>query len=843
MSTELLASPEHGRGTPDRAHDVSPTVCAHCALPMPSARPHDHATTPFCCAGCATAYALLHAHGLDGFYAFREARESPAPRTGRRYDEFDHEAFAALHVQHTADGLARVELYLEGVHCASCVWLVERVPLLINGVVRAELHVRQARAVLEWDAAQVPLSEIARTLDALGYSPHPFRGVARDERRRVEDRRMLMGIGVAGAIAGNVMLFAFALYSGELDWMDPAHTRFFRWLSLLLTTPALLWPGRVFFTGAWAALRTRSLHMDVPIAIALAAGYTRGAINTFTDSGPIYFDGLAILVFALLVGRFVQQRGQRLAGDSAELLYALTPSIARVVNDDGSMTDVPRAAVLPGMCLAVHAGETFAADGVLEDQSTTVNAALLTGESRPTHVAVGDTVFAGTLNVAAPVRVRVTQSGESSRVARLLQTVEASAQRRAPVVLAANRLAAWFVGLVLTIAALTFAWKFAHGNPSALDDTIALLVVTCPCALALATPLAVSVAVGRAARGGVLVKGGDALELLATPGVLVLDKTGTLTEGHVSLVAWYAEDESNDNAPRDAIPIRTLVRSLEAGSSHPIAHGFHRAWESLVSLPVTDAQHVVGGGVHGVVGGHTVCLGSPTYVRQRARDGSAALEHACASMERSLTPVLVSVDGVVVAVAGLGDTVRPDALPALTALRARGWRTVMASGDAPDVALAVGTTLGFATEDIHGALSPEAKLELVESLRSPAAPVVMVGDGVNDSAAMAAASVSVGVHGGAEACLAAADVFLARPGLTPLRELVEGAERTVRVIRRNFAFSLAYNAIGTTLAILGLLTPLVAAVLMPISSLTVVIASWRGRTFVPEPTADTGSRT
>ncbi len=825
--SQTFSAPDTPERTTVASERASELACAHCTLPVPPALVIAGSERQFCCAGCHTAYALLRDHGLGQFYSFRERRDVPVQRTGRSYEEFDHPAFAALHVKPASDGLSRIEFYLEGIHCASCVWLVERVPLLVSGVARAELDVRRSRAVIEWSAAQTSLSEIAKTLDTLGYPPHPFRGVARDAVRRGEDRRMLTRIGVAGALAGNVMLFALALYSGEIAWMDPAHTRFFRWLSMGLTLPALVWPGRVFFTGALAALRTRTLHMDLPIAIALAAGFVRGAINTITDQGPIYFDGLAILVFALLVGRFLQQRGQRMATDSAELLYALTPATARVANADGSLRDLPTEAVLPGMILDVRAGETFAADGVLLSGHTTVNAALLTGESRPARVTHGDTVFAGTLNVSAPARVRVTESGESSRVARLMSQVEASASRRAPVVIAADRLAAVFVAVVLSGAVLTYAFKLWNGSATALDDVIALLVVTCPCALALATPLAVTVAVGRAARGGVLVKGGDSLEVLATPGVLVLDKTGTLTEGNSALVYWIGDPGVQD-----------LVLSLEQGSSHPIADGFRRAWPLGSTHEVTNAEHVSGGGLMGTVLGRAVVVGSPAFVRSRATPGNAVVEAGIAALDHSLTPVLVALDGQIVAVAGIGDRIRADALRALVSLRARGWRTVMASGDVVPVAQSVGRTLGFAAHDVYGAMSPEQKLALVESLRSEGHEVVMVGDGVNDAAAIVAASVGVGVHGGAEACLANADVFLTRPGLRPLQELIEGAERTAAVIRRNFAFSLAYNVIGASLAIAGLLTPLIAAVLMPLSSLTVVIASWRGRTFVQTPSAN-----
>ncbi|MCC6243620.1 MAG: heavy metal translocating P-type ATPase [Gemmatimonadaceae bacterium] len=801
-------------------------ACTHCGLPVPSTLLQPHASQQFCCAGCTTAFAILHEHGLDRYYEFSEKRDVAVRASGRSYDEFDHAAFTERYVKQHTDGLSRTELYLEGVHCASCVWLVERVPLIVSGVVRAELDVRRALAVIEWDRDVVPLSAIARTLDQLGYPPHPFRGVARDAMRKREDRAMLIRIGIAGAIAINIMLAALALYSGELNGMEAEFTRFFRWISFGLTVPAFIWPGRVFFTGAWASLRTRSLHMDLPIAIALAAGFIRGAINTVVDSGPIYFDGLAILIFALLVGRFLQQRGQRLAADAAELLHTIAPASARIVDATGTH-DIPTDALLPGMVLDVRAGESFAADGVVIEGQSTVNAALLTGESRPVSVLAGERVFAGTHNVEAPLRVRVEEAGETSRIAKLMAQVEESARRRAPVVQMANRMAGIFVAIVLTAAALTFAIKWQMNSSSALDDAIALLIVTCPCALALATPLAITVAVGRAAGRGMLIKGGDALELLATPATLVLDKTGTVTEGTSALSAWVGAEW-----------VQPFVLALEEGSSHPLADGFRRglAAHSAKSamLSVRDAKHIAGGGLEGVVDGHRVRIGSPKFVRQDASDTDAALQQAIAAMDRTLTPVYIAVDGVIVAAAGLGDRIRDDALASLTSLRAAGWRTILLSGDAPDVVQSVGHALGFAASEAIGSASPEDKLAFVERLKRQER-VVMVGDGVNDAAAIAAAHVGIGVHGGAEACLSTADIYLTRPGLSALVELTDGARNTMSVIRRNIAFSIGYNIFGAGMAVFGILNPLIAAVLMPTSSLTVVLGSWYGRSFSRSP--------
>lgn len=813
MATDVLRA-----AAPAAAHALVVVACTHCGLPVPSGLMDANAQEQFCCNGCRTAFAILHRHGLGRYYAFSERREVPVRSSGRSYDEFDHPAFAERYVVRQPDGLARTELYLEGVHCASCVWLVERMPLVVPGVIRAELDVRRSLAVVQWDADVVPLSMIARGLDQIGYAPHPFRGVARDTMRRREDRAMLVRIGIAGAIAINIMLAALALYAGQVNGMDPAFVRFFRWVSFALAIPAFIWPGRVFFVGALASLRTRSLHMDLPIAIALAAGMAQGAANTVRESGPVYFDGLAVLIFALLVGRFLQQRGQRMATDATELLHSIAPVSSRVV-EGGVTRDLPTDALLPGMVLDVRAGESFGADGTVVLGQSSVNAALLTGESRPVRVAAGERVYAGTLNVEAPLRVRVDESGESSRIARLLHQVEASARRRAPVVQLANRMAGIFVAVVLVAAVMTFVVKWRVAPDRALDDAIALLIVTCPCALALATPLAVTVAVGRAARRGMLIKGGDALELLAKPATLVLDKTGTITEGCTALAMWAGPDW-----------VKPLVLALEEGSSHPLADGFRRAWTGLPACDVRDARHLPGRGLEGTVNGQHVRIGSPRFVRESTSVVTAEVRDAIAAMDRTLTSVHVAVGGTIVAAAGLGDTVRADARASLDRLRAAGWRTIMLSGDARDVVEAVGRSLGFAPGDAIGGASPEDKLGFVERLKQ-SGRVVMVGDGVNDAAAIAAAHVGIGVHGGAEACLSIADIYLTRPGLSSLVELSEGAQRTMGVIRRNIAFSLAYNAIGASLAMAGLLTPLIAALLMPTSSLTVVLASWHGLTF------------
>ena len=801
---------------------VADLTCAHCGL---EATPGEARTVDgalYCCVGCETAASIIRQSGLGGFYALPDRRTSRVEASGRSYAEFDHEAFQAAHVRLGTDGLAETSLYLEGVHCASCVWLVERVPMIVPGAVRAELDVTRGVARLAWDPTRTALSALAQALDQLGYRPHAFRGKRADDARRAEERAMLTRIGVAGAIAGNVMTIALALYSGFFSGMEREFETYFRWLSFVLVTPALFWPGRMFFASAWQAIRNGGLHMDVPIALALAVGYLQGAFNTWRNTGPIYFDAVGTLIFLLLVGRYLQHRAQRSAADSAALLGALSPATARVV-DGNTVREVPTEAVLPGMLLDVRAGDTLAADGTVERGTSSLDLALLTGESRPVSITAGERVFAGTVNLSAPIRVRVEEAGAMSRLGRLLRDVEDGARTRPPVVLLADRMSGWFIASVLVLAVVTVAMWWNRDHFTALDNAIALLVVTCPCALAMATPLSFTVAIGRAAKRGILIKGAHALETLTGKGMLFIDKTGTLTEGRMVLESFEGD-----------ATVKPLVLALEQHSRHPVAMAFASAWSGAAVPEASVVRETLGGGLRGVVNGHDVVVGRPEWVRGQVSRESQAVREAT-TLEARLTPVLIAVNVEIVARVGFGDPLRPEAKDAVRELQRRGWTVSLLSGDAPEVVHSVAHTLGVDAAHAEGAASPERKRAVVEAARA-LGTVVMVGDGVNDAAAISAATVGIAVRGGAEASMAAADVYLARGGVGSLRELVDGALRTTNIIHRNMLIALGYNLIGVTLAMMGAIDPLFAAILMPLSSVTVVVGAWQGKTF-PKPAA------
>ncbi|MBK7193732.1 MAG: heavy metal translocating P-type ATPase [Myxococcales bacterium] len=807
----LAASPPAPAAPPAATAAPATGGCAHCGAPATSSVDG----LAFCCTGCAVVYRAIRTAGLDAYYQVRD-QALPARVTDRAYDELDDDAFRRLHVRDRADGARAVTLYLEDLRCAGCVWLVESTPSIVPGVVDVRVDVGRGRCDLVFRPDAVPLSTIARHLDSLGHPVHPYRGADRDGARRKDDRAMLLRMGVAGAGFGNLMLLAIGLYGGWFTGMAADERALFRWASMLIAVPTIGFGAVPLFRTAIAALRARRAHVDVPLALGIAVGLVWGSVNVVLDAGEIYFDSLAMLTFLLLVSRWIVSRSHRKAAAAAELLWALTPRRARRVGADGAVTEVPIEAVAVGDRLRVRAGEAMPVDGVVVDGRSSVDAAILTGESRPLAIGVGDAVCAGTTNLGAPIDLTATAVGEATRVGALVRHVEELSTRKAAIERLVDKVAGRFVFVVLTLAVIT---TLAWGGTTGVEHAMSLLVVTCPCALALATPLAVTVALGRAATSGVLIKGADALERLATPGRVVLDKTGTLTKGEPSVVTWHG--------PAD---VRGWVAVAERGSAHPLARAL-AAMAPEVTASVADHVELRGAGLTATVAGHALAIGAPRWVGH-AVDLAPIADALAAIVGRAETPIAIAVDGVAVAAAGITDPLRPGAAAAIARLRALGWTPEILSGDDPAVVAAVAAELGGLPH--RGGVSPEAKLAHVEAARA-GGPVVMIGDGVNDAAALAAATAGIAVAGAAEVAVEAADVYVRTPDLDAIVHTLAGAQATMATIRRNLRVSLFYNSIGGALAIAGLIHPLLAAVMMPLSSLSVLGSSLRSRAFRTTP--------
>lgn len=792
--------------------------CAHCGQPVPVGLVERGAERQFCCSGCRAVFATIHSCGLGEYYRLlktAEASRAPAAPVNSSFESFDSATFHDLFVRKLDDRLRRCDLVLEGITCVACVWLIEKLPSVLPGVVEARLSMRDSSVTVTWDSSLLPLSTIARTLDQFGYRPHPPRGAGRAEMLRQEERRRLIHLGASFALMGNIMLLALALYAGMFGGIEEEFRTFFRWISLLLGSVALAWPGGQFFRSAWTSLRLRAPNLDVPISLALLAGWIAGAVNVVLNRGEIYFDSLSVLVFLLLVGRYLQFHQQRRVDQSVELLFALTPRTCRIVRGE-QVLEQPTEALVPGDVIEVPAGAVFSGDGVIESGSSSVDQALLTGESHPVPVAVGDRVHAGSQNLSAAVRVRVEQVGEQTRIGQLMRLVEQGIREKPPIVLFADRVGRWFVVLVSLAAAGTFAAWARASLPGAIDHAVALLIVTCPCVLGLATPLTVAVAIGRLARMGILVKSGAAIETLAGRGRVLLDKTGTLTKGRMRVVEWVG--------PRNLQP---LVAEIERRASHPVASAIVEAFgetelSAVIRREITRVEIDPAGGVIADLAGERVLIGSPRFVAFHGVALSDAMRGFCQDVEQlGLTAVVVARCDLPVAAMSVGDEIRDDSRASIRSLRELGWEPSIVSGDAPDVVRQAAGAVGIDQALALGGVTPEQKLRQVREA-SREGRVVMVGDGVNDAAALAASDVGIAVHGGAEASLSAADVYVSTPGMTPIVSLVRVSRRTLGIIRRNLVISAGYNLVAGALAAAGLMSPLLAAIIMPVSSATVL---------------------
>jgi Cu2+-exporting ATPase len=808
---------------PDNVSGQPNVPCSHCGLPSPP--PERPGEPTFCCNGCLGAYQLIHGWGLEDYYALRDRLGAGAvalqPLVGRRggedgdapFDELDQtELLGESAPRAIGGGLVAASCSVRGLHCGACAWLIERSVPLVPGWHSARVRMNDHSVELIYDPQRTRLSEIGRWMGRLGYRISPLVNNARDQAAVDENRRLLVRIAIAAFCTMNAMWIAVALYAGHFTGISVGHANLFRLVGAGLGAASVFGPGSLFIRGAVAALMTRTPHMDLPLALALVVGAVAGIINAFTGQGEVFFDSITMLVFLLLVGRWVQFRQQRRAAQSVHLLMQVAPRTAQLIGVDGAVRKIAVADLEVGDRIRVDAGQGIPADGTVVAGQSSVDRSLLTGESVPVEVGVGESVEAGTANLQSPIDIEVTAAGVQSRVGRLMQLVEDAAANKAPVVQLADRIGGWFVIVVILLACLTAVIWWSSGASVAVTNAVALLIVACPCALALATPLALAVGIGRAARRRIFVRGGDCFERLAKPGVVWFDKTGTLTKGHLAVTHWQGNREQ-----------LASVAAIERGSAHPVALAIlgYAQRCGAETLQATEIDQQTGGGISGWVNGRRVVVGKPAFASSAGIDLGVITQQIDRVAADGASPIVYAIGDQPAEVFGVADGVRDDAPAVVDSLRSLGWRVGILSGDHPQAVARVASVLKIDQALALGDLSPEQKLRRIEADQL-LATVVMVGDGVNDSAALAAADVGVAVRGGAETSLDAAPVFLADASLGGLVKLMVAARGTVRLIHRTFAVSLAYNLVAVVLAMAGMVHPLTAAVIMPASSLTVL---------------------
>jgi Cu2+-exporting ATPase len=799
-------------------------ACFHCGLPVPrgvelTARIEGR-DQPMCCHGCQAVANAIVAAGHTGFYRHRTA---PSPTGLELLPDFiqqtrvyDHPEVQKTFVRDAGDNLREAALILEGITCAACVWLNERHVARLPGVHDVQVNYATHRARIRWDDSRIKLSEILQAIHNIGYTAHPYDPQQQQLAFERERRNQLRRIGVAGVLGMQVMVLSIALYVGDWSGMESDFRTFFRWLALLLTTPVLVYAGAPFLRGAWRDLQNRSIGMDVPVSLGILVAFGGSLHASWTGRGEVYFDSVVMFIFFLLASRHFELMARKRGAEKAEQLSHSLPAMAtRLPRGGGEPEIIPAAELQPGDRVLIRAGETVPADGHIETGESSVNEALLTGESTPLRKVPGDTLIGGSINIESPLHMTIDRTGLDTVLAEIVRLLDQAQTEKPAITQLADRAASWFVSAVILIAA-GVGWYWWHTEPDGwLPILISVLVVTCPCALSLATPTAISAATGTMLANGLLTVRSHGLETLARSTHVVFDKTGTLTHGNPAVTTTLVLSH------RDREALLDIAAALEAHSEHPAGKALFRAANGSHGISATGITNFPGAGVSGRIAGEDWYIGNENFIAEQTGVNLAEL----AADPKEGTRVLLADTTQVHAVFLLRDQVRDEARNVVTALQQAGKQVVLLSGDNAAAARHVATDVGI--KIVHGGMRPDDKLRQVQSLQHQGAVVVMVGDGINDAPVLAAADVSVAMRSAADISQASADMILMSDELGALAAGLRVANSTLRIIRQNLLWAVSYNLIALPAAALGFVAPWMAAIGMSSSSLLVVVNALR----------------
>ncbi|MGB2972557.1 MAG: heavy metal translocating P-type ATPase [Candidatus Competibacter sp.] len=815
VSTEALAG----------AGSATESACFHCGLPVPPGARYavviENRSQPMCCHGCAAVAEAIVAAGLSNFYHHRTApsrrAEDLIPEPLRGLELYDRPELQKSFVHVESEHVRDAALMMEGIVCAACVWLNERHVSRLPGVLEFRVNYSTHRASVRWDERQIRLSEILAAISAIGYLAHPFDPRRQEALLKRERTAALRRLAVAGLGSMQVMMLAVGLYAGDYQGMEDWIRAFLRWVCLILAVPVVAYSAQPFYQSAWRDLRRWQLGMDVPVSLAIVTAFAASVWYTWRGGGEVYYDSVTMFVFFLLAGRFLEMSARHKAGQISEALVRMLPACATRLDAAGGEQVVPIAELTPGDRVLVRPGETIPADGRVVEGASKVDESLLTGESLPLPRGVGETLIGGAVNVESPLVMQVEKIGSDtvlSAIVRLLDRAQAEKPRLA---MLADRIAGWFVAVLLVVAgAVLLAWWASSDFDTAFRITLAVLVVTCPCALSLATPTAIVAATGALTRLGLLTTRGHALESLARADQIIFDKTGPLTYGRPRLVA--VEPVGGLAAER----CLALAAALERGSEHPVGRALVEAAGSAVPN-ATELKNTPGSGVAGWIEGRRYRVGRSDFVTGSKTEPS--LERR--DFDASGTWVALGDESGLLAWLHLADRLRPGAADAVAALQRRGLAVELLSGDRPEAVAHIARAVGITAA--KGRMSPQDKLERLRHLQKQGRIVAMIGDGVNDAPVLAAAQVSLAMGGGTQLAHATADMILLSERLEHLVSGVDTARKTLTVMRENFAWAIGYNLIALPLAAGGWLTPWMSALGMSFSSLLVVVNALRLR--------------
>jgi Cu2+-exporting ATPase len=809
---------------------VNRVECFHCGLPVVAGDQFcaelDGEQRHFCCPACRAVATTIVASGLSSYYQYKTVSDfAPDSDTIKEtFAAFDDTEFQHRYVTTSTAGeniLATTQLLIGGIHCAACIWLLEKYLGNMSGIEKASVSLSEQKAVISWRVGELALSDVCSAIASLGYLPEPYNDDHVQQLQRRENHLALRRLGIAGIGMMQVGMFAIALYAGALQSIEIEYRDFMRWVSLLVTTPVVFYSAQPFFVGAWRGIKMKSPGMDLPVALAIGLAYLASAKATITGMGDVYFDSVTMFTFFLLAGRYMELRARHFGGRSSNDLNSLLPATASRIVDGNRAESVSLFKVSVGDILRIKTGQVIPADGVVIEGYSGVDESQMTGEFSLQTKSSGDSLLAGTLNGTGVLTMEVRATGAGLKLQSINQLLLKAQSEKPAVSLLVDQISRYFVVAVLLVTVLTYMFWMTYSagaySNQAFWVMLSVLVISCPCALSLATPAALTAATNYLRRRGLLVTAQHVWEVMPKITDVVCDKTGTLTEGRLSI---------SDTDPIGELSARqclVIAATLESYSEHPIAGAFSSAMIDSEQdlLPASSIELCHGQGVQGTVDGEHYCLGSSQF-------SASVFDQIDAQLPREYAAgqwLLLSCKQGPVCWFRLTDTVREGAAVLVSNFKQRGLRVHILSGDSSGAAKQLANQLGIET-CIEGA-SPQGKLDYIHSIQNTGRKVLMLGDGINDVPVLAGADISVAMVNASNLAKTQTDSILLSGDLNGVLVLMDLAIRTGWVIRQNLAWALAYNLLAIPLAAMALIPPYAAALGMSVSSLVVILNALR----------------
>lgn len=790
------------------------TPCFHCGEPVPANSGYSleikGIVRPMCCPGCQAVAETIMECGLASYYDHRTAPGTKGDLVPEELAALTHYDLAEVQQEFVTDSgtLREIQLTVEGLTCAACAWLIERHLMTLGGLRYINVNTTTHRARIKWDPDQLSLSDILKGFAQIGYRAYPFQTHQQEALYAKEVRSYMFRLALAGLGSMQVMMCAVALYMDLFISVEDEFMVYFKWISLQLSTPIMIYSAQPFYVGAWRSLKQGHLSMDVSVSLALIGAFIASMWATVFNTGEVYYDSITMFVFFLLLGRFLELRARRKASESSSNLARLVPIMATRIDDEGEH-EVAAKTLQLGDRVRVLAGATLPADGIIVEGQASLNESMLTGEQLPLLKQPGDQVYAGTINTDAPLQIRVSHRIEESRISQIMRLQDHALDDKPAIAQMADQLSRHFILVLLIIAAAVWTFWHFHQPEQAFWIALAVLVATCPCALSLATPTALTSATANLTRNGILLRRGHVLDILTKANRIVMDKTGTLTTGEISLTG------TTTLAEMDETQCLAIARAMEAQSEHPIARAFRLPTDSISVLPsAREITPVIGHGITALVDGVRYRIGSARWLGlDPAQERGRGLAIYLADEQQVLARF------------NLEDTLRPDARALIAAFKAAGLQTTVLTGDSSLQADEIARELGV--DELVKGVSPDGKLAYLKAREAQGDISIMVGDGINDAPVLAGAHASFAMAGGTDLAKNSADAILLADDLSRLLEARVLAMRTRKIIIENFAWSIGYNLLVLPLAACGWLPPYLAAAGMSLSSLIVVTNSMR----------------